>query len=260
MFPPERIVCLTEETVETLYLLGEERRIVGISGYTVRPPRARREKPRVSAFTSADIPKIIALGPDLVLTFSDLQADIAAELIRRGIDVHAFNQRSVAEILDMIRTLGALVGAAARAERLAQDLADGVKRAKDRAALMPRRPKVYFEEWDEPMISGIAWVSELIEAAGGSDVFADRVAGKSARERIVTVDDVITRAPDIIVGSWCGKKFRPEKVINRPGFERIPAVQRGALHEIKSPLILQPGPAALTDGLAALAAIIAGAR
>jgi iron complex transport system substrate-binding protein len=260
MFPPERIVCLTEETVETLYLLGEERRIVGISGYTVRPPRARREKPRVSAFISADIPKILALKPDLVLTFSDLQADIAAELIRRGIDVHAFNQRSVAEILGMIRTLGALIGAAARAERLAQDLADGVVRAKDRAALMPRRPKVYFEEWDEPMISGIAWVSELIEAADGSDIFADRAACKSAKERIVTAEDVIARAPDIIVGSWCGKKFRPEKVIKRPGFDRIPAVQRGALHEIKSPLILQPGPAALTDGLASLTAIIAGAR
>jgi iron complex transport system substrate-binding protein len=259
MFPPERIVCLTEETVETLYLLGEDKRIVGISGYTVRPPRARREKPRVSAFTSADIPKIVALKPDLVLTFSDLQADIAADLIRRGIEVHAFNQRSVAEILDMIRMLGALVGAAARADRLAQDLADGVARAKERAALMPRRPKVYFEEWDEPMISGIAWVSELIEAAGGSDIFADRAAGKSAKERIVTADDVVARAPDIIVGSWCGKKFRPEKVIKRPGFERVPAVQRGALHEIKSPLILQPGPAALTDGLAALAAIVAGA-
>jgi iron complex transport system substrate-binding protein len=259
MFPPERIVCLTEETVETLYLIGEERRIVGISGYTVRPPRARREKPRVSAFTSADIPKIVALKPDLVLTFSDLQADIAADLIRRGIEVHAFNQRSVAEILDMIRMLGALVGAAARADRLAQDLADGVARAKERAALMPRRPKVYFEEWDEPMISGIAWVSELIEAAGGSDIFADRAAGKSAKERIVTADDVVARAPDIIVGSWCGKKFRPEKVIKRPGFERVPAVQRGALHEIKSPLILQPGPAALTDGLAALSAIVAGA-
>ena len=258
MFPPERIVCLTEETVETLYLIGEERRIVGISGYTVRPPRARREKPRVSAFTSADIPKIVALEPDLVLTFSDLQADIVAELIRRGIGVHAFNQRSVAEILDMIRTLGALVGAAARAERLANDLADGVARAKDRAALLPRRPKVYFEEWDEPMISGIAWVSELIEAAGGSDIFADRAAGKSAKERIVTADDIIARAPDIIVGSWCGKKFRPQKVIDRPGFDRVPAVQRGALHEIKSPLILQPGPAALTDGLAALAAIVAG--
>jgi iron complex transport system substrate-binding protein len=259
MFPPGRIVCLTEETVETLYLLGEDKRIVGISGYTVRPPRARREKPRVSAFTSADIPKIVALKPDLVLTFSDLQADIAADLIRRGIEVHAFNQRSVAEILDMIRMLGALVGAAARADRLAQDLADGVARAKERAALMPRRPKVYFEEWDEPMISGIAWVSELIEAAGGSDIFADRAAGKSAKERIVTADDVVARAPDIIVGSWCGKKFRPEKVIKRPGFERVPAVQRGALHEIKSPLILQPGPAALTDGLAALSAIVAGA-
>jgi iron complex transport system substrate-binding protein len=259
MFPPERIVCLTEETVETLYLLGEERRIVGISGYTVRPPRARREKPRVSAFTSADIPKIVALKPDLVLTFSDLQADIAADLIRHGIDVHAFNQRSVAEILDMIRMLGALVGAASRADRLAQDLADGVARAKDRAALLPRRPKVYFEEWDDPMISGIAWVSELIEAAGGSDIFADRAAGKSAKERIVTAQDVIARAPDIIVGSWCGKKFRPEKVIKRPGFDRVPAVQRGALHEIKSPLILQPGPAALTDGLAALATIVAGA-
>jgi iron complex transport system substrate-binding protein len=260
MFPPERIVCLTEETVETLYLIGEDRRIVGISGYTVRPPRARREKPRVSAFTSADIPKIVALEPDLVLTFSDLQAEIAAELIRRGVDVHAFNQRSIAEILDMIRMLGALVGATARAERLAQDLADGVARAKDRAALLPRRPKVYFEEWDEPMISGIGWVSELIEAAGGRDIFADRAACKSAKERIVTAQDVIARAPDIIIGSWCGKKFRPEKVIKRPGFDRVPAVQRGALHEIKSPLILQPGPAALTDGLAALSAIVAGAR
>jgi iron complex transport system substrate-binding protein len=259
MFPPERIVCLTEETVETLYLIGEERRIVGISGYTVRPPRARREKPRVSAFTSADIPKIVALKPDLVLTFSDLQADIAADLIRRGIDVQAFNQRSIAEILAMIRTLGALVGAAARADRLAQDLAEGVARAKDRAALTPRRPKIYFEEWDEPMISGIGWVSELIEAAGGNDIFADRAACKSAKERIVTVEDVITRAPDVIVGSWCGKKFRPEKVMKRPGFDRIPAVQRGALHEIKAPLILQPGPAALTDGLAALSAIVAGA-
>jgi iron complex transport system substrate-binding protein len=259
MFPPERIVCLTEETVETLYLIGEDKRIVGLSGYTVRPPRARREKPRVSAFTSADIPKILALEPDLVLTFSDLQADIAAELIKRGIDVHAFNQRSVAEILDMIRTLGALVGATARADRLAQDLADGVGRAKDRAALMPRRPKVYFEEWDEPMISGIAWVSELIEAAGGNDIFADRAACKSAKERIVTAADVIARAPDVIIGSWCGKKFRPEKVIKRPGFDCVPAVQRGALHEIKSPLILQPGPAALTDGLAALAAIVAAA-
>jgi iron complex transport system substrate-binding protein len=256
MFPPGRIVCLTEETVETLYLLGEEDRIVGISGYVVRPPRARREKPRVSAFTSADIPKILALEPDLVLTFSDLQADIAAELIRRGVSVHAFNQRSIAQILDMIRTLGALVGAAARADHLAGELAAAVEAARTRGGQLPRRPKVYFEEWDEPMISGIGWVSELIEVAGGVDIFSDRAAGKSAKDRIVTADDVIRRAPDIIVGSWCGKKFRPEKVARRPSFAQILAVQRGALHEIKSPLILQPGPAALTDGLAALQAII----
>jgi iron complex transport system substrate-binding protein len=258
MFPPERIVCLTEETVETLYLLGEDRRIVGISGYVVRPPKARREKPRVSAFTSADTAKIIDLKPDLVLTFSDLQADIAATLIRAGIDVHAFNQRSIAEILDMIRTLGALVGALSRADRLANDLTDAVAAARVRASLLPRRPKVYFEEWDDPMISGIAWVSELIEVAGGEDVFANRSVFKSAKDRIVTAEDVIGHEPDIIIGSWCGKKFRPEKVVKRPGFEQIPAIRRGALHEIKSPLILQPGPAALTDGLAALQAIIEG--
>jgi iron complex transport system substrate-binding protein len=258
MFPPERIVCLTEETVETLYLLGEDRRIVGISGYVVRPPKARREKPRVSTFTSADIAKIIDLKPDLVLTFSDLQADIAATLIRAGVDVHAFNQRSIVEILDMIRTLGALVGTAERAERLASDLSGTVDAARARAALLRRRPKVYFEEWDDPMISGIAWVSELIEAAGGKDVFADRAACKSAKDRIVTADEVISREPDIIVGSWCGKKFRPEKVVSRPGFQQIPAIRRGAIHEIKSSLILQPGPAALTDGLAVLQAIIEG--
>jgi iron complex transport system substrate-binding protein len=259
MFPPERIVCLTEETVETLYLLGEESRIVGISGYVVRPPRARREKPRVSAFTSADIPKILALEPDLVLTFSDLQADIAASLIRAGVDVHAFNQRTIAEILDMIRTLGALVGASAGAERLAGELAAKVDAARANAARLPRRPEVYFEEWDEPMISGIGWVSELVEASGGVDIFADRARCKSAKDRIVTANEVIARAPDIIIGSWCGKKFRPEKVASRAGFERIPAVVRGALYEIKSSLILQPGPAALTDGLAALAAIVAKA-
>jgi iron complex transport system substrate-binding protein len=256
MFPPERIVCLTEETVETLYLLGEERRIVGISGYVVRPPRARREKPRVSAFTSADIPKILALEPDLVLAFSDLQADIAATLIREGVDVHAFNQRTVAQILDMIRTLGALVGAAGRADRLASEFAAAIARAREGDAQLPRRPRVYFEEWDDPMISGIGWVSELVEAAGGVDIFADRRSGKSARDRFVTAEEVIQREPDIIIGSWCGKKFRPEKVANRPGFDRLPAVQRGAVHEVKSPLILQPGPAALTDGLAALRAII----
>jgi iron complex transport system substrate-binding protein len=260
MFPPERIVCLTEETVETLYLLGEDRRIVGISGYVVRPPRARREKPRVSAFTSADIAKIIDLKPDLVLTFSDLQADIAATLIRAGVDVHAFNQRTIVEILDMVRTLGALVSAADLANQLAAELADDVAAAQARASVLPVRPKVYFEEWDDPMISGIAWVSELVEAAGGVDVFADRAGCKSAKDRIVTAEDVISREPDIIVGSWCGKKFRPEKVVKRPGFEQIPAVRRGALHEIKSSLILQPGPAALTDGLAALQAIIEGSR
>jgi iron complex transport system substrate-binding protein len=257
MFPPERIVCLTEETVETLYLLGEERRIVGISGYVVRPPRARREKPRVSAFTSADVPKILALAPDLVLTFSDLQADIAATLIRHGVDVHAFNQRTIAQILDMVRTLGALVDAAERAEKLALKFEAAIAAARRRAALKERRPRVYFEEWDDPMISGIGWVSELIEAAGGIDVFADRASAKLAKDRIVTADEVIGKAPDIIVGSWCGKKFRPEKVAKRPGFDRTPAIKRGALHEIKSPLILQPGPAALTDGLAALEAIIA---
>jgi iron complex transport system substrate-binding protein len=256
MFPPERIICLTEETVETLYLLGEERRIAGISGYTVRPPRARREKPRVSAFTSADIPKILALKPDLVLTFSDLQADIAAELIRHGVDVHAFNQRTIAEILDMIRMLGSLAGVPERAKALADQLATGVAAARQRANELPRRPKVYFEEWDDPMISGIGWVSELIEAAGGIDIFADRACGKSAKERFVMPDEVIVRAPDIIIGSWCGKKFRPEQVAKRAGFGAVPAVQCNRLVEIKSPLILQPGPAALTDGLAALESII----
>jgi iron complex transport system substrate-binding protein len=256
MFPPERIVCLTEETVEALYLLGEERRIVGISGYVVRPPRARREKPRVSAFISADIPKILDLEPDLVLTFSDLQADIAATLIRHGVDVHAFNQRTISQILDMISTLGALVGARDRADQLTKEMADVITAARKRAAQLPWRPRVYFEEWDDPMISGIGWVSELIEAAGGSDIFADRASNKSAKDRIVTIEEVIRYEPDIIVGSWCGKKFHPEKVASRPGFDRIPAVQRGAVHEIKSPLILQPGPAALTEGLAALQAII----
>jgi len=254
MFPPERIVCLTEETTETLYLLGEEHRIVGISGYTVRPPRARKEKPRVSAFISADVGKILALKPDLVLAFSDMQAEIVAELIRKGIPVHAFNQRSIAEILDMIRTLGALVGCSAKADALASEYERNLERVAARAARA--RPKVYFEEWDEPMISAIAWVSELIGIAGGVDVFADRSRGKSAKERFVTADEVIAAAPDIIVASWCGKKFRAEKMIVRPGFDAIPAVKNGRLHEIKSPLILQPGPAALTDGLQALEDLI----
>jgi len=257
MFPPSRIVCLTEETVETLYLLGEEDRIVGVSGYAVRPPRVRREKPRVSAFISADFEKIVALKPDLVLTFSDLQADIAAELIRRNVAVHAFNQRDIAGILDMIRTLGALVGAVEKAEALAISLEDRLDAAREQAAALPCRPRIYFEEWDEPMISGIHWVSELIEIAGGIEAFPMLAVNKNAKDRIVSAEEVIAAAPDIIIGSWCGKKFVPKKVAARPGFDTIPAVRDGFLREIKSPLILQPGPAALTDGLDALEAIIA---
>ena len=258
MFPPERIVCLTEETVETLYLLGEDHRIVGVSGYAVRPPQVRREKPRVSAFISADVPKILALKPDLVLTFSDLQADIVAELIRANVAVHAFNQRDVAGIFDMIRTLGALVGASDRADALANALAARVNAVHERAMQLSRRPRVYFEEWDEPMISGLGWVSELIEAAGGIEVFPQLAARKNAKDRIVSETQVIEAKPDIIIGSWCGKKFVPARVAARTGFAEIPAVATGWLREVKSPLILQPGPAALTDGLDALAAIIAG--
>ncbi|MGE0035956.1 MAG: cobalamin-binding protein [Xanthobacteraceae bacterium] len=256
MFPPSRIVCLTEETVETLYLLGEEHRIVGVSGYAVRPARVRKEKPRVSAFISADYEKVLALEPDLVLTFSDLQADIAAELIRRNVAVHAFKQRDVAGILTMVRTLGALVGAAGKAEALAQSLERRLSEVAARAE-HPRRPRVYFEEWDEPMISGIRWVAELIEVAGGVEAFPELSVRKNAKDRIVSASDVIAAQPDIIVGLWCGKKFVPTKVAARPGFDRVPAVRDGFLREIKSPLILQPGPAALTDGLDALAAIVA---
>ncbi|HEY1473232.1 MAG TPA: cobalamin-binding protein [Pseudolabrys sp.] len=257
MFPPSRIVCLTEETVETLYLLGEERRIVGVSGYAVRPAQVRKEKPRVSAFISADVPKILALKPDLVLAFSDLQADIAAELIRANVAVHAFNQRDVAGIFDMIRTLGALVGTVDKAEALASRLAAHVDAVHERALRLPRRPRVYFEEWDDPMISGLRWVSELIEAAGGIEVFPQLSLRKNAKDRIVTGADVVAAAPDIIIGSWCGKKFVPAKVAARPGFEEVPAVATGWLREVKSTLILQPGPAALTDGLDRLAGIIA---
>jgi iron complex transport system substrate-binding protein len=254
MFPPRRIVCLTEETVETLYLLGEDARIVGVSGYAVRPARVRREKPRVSAFISADIEKILALAPDLVLTFSDLQADIVAALVRRGVAVHAFNQRDIAGILAMIRTLGALVDASARAEELASTLERRVAAARERH--VSSRPTIYFEEWDDPMIAGIGWVSELVEAAGGIDAFKHLAGCKSAGERIVSPDDVIARKPDIIIGSWCGKKFVPAKVVARPGFSEVPAVRTGSLHEIKSALILQPGPAALTDGLDAIVGIV----
>ncbi len=257
MFPPARIVCLTEETVETLYLLGEDARIVGVSGYAVRPPQVRKEKPRVGAFISADVPKILALAPDLVLTFSDLQADIVAELIRNNVAVHAFNQRDIAGIFDMIRTLGALVGQPGKADALAGSLAARLDTTRAKAAKLPRRPRVYFEEWDEPMISGLGWVSELVEAAGGIDIFPELSKRKNAKDRIVTPEAVIHARPDIIIGSWCGKKFVPSKVAARPGFETVPAVATGWLREVKSTVVLQPGPAALTDGLDALAAIMA---
>jgi iron complex transport system substrate-binding protein len=247
---PERIVCLTEETTETLYLLGEERRIVGISGFTVRPPRARREKPKVSAFTSAKIDKILALRPDLVLGFSDLQADIAAELVRAGIEVHVFNHRSVAEILRMIAMLGAMVGCAGKAQDLCAELLTGLEDIRLRASGFARRPRVYFEEWDEPQISGIRWVSELVGIAGGDDCFPELAREPLGRNRIIADPlEVPRRSPDVIFGSWCGKKFRPERVAARAGWADIPAVRAGRLHEIKSSIILQPGPAALTDGV-----------
>jgi iron complex transport system substrate-binding protein len=250
---PARIVCLTEETTETLYLLGEERRIVGISGFTVRPPRARREKPRVSAFTSAKFERIVALSPDLVLGFSDLQADIAAELIRRGIAVHVFNQRSVSDILRMIATLGGMVGCEAKAAALIAELEAGVERMRVAASAFTRRPRVYFEEWDAPQISGIRWVSELVGIAGGDDCFPELAARPLGKDRIIADPlEVVRRAPEVIFGSWCGKKFRPDRVAARPGWADVPAVRDGHLYEIKSSIILQPGPAALTDGLTAL--------
>jgi iron complex transport system substrate-binding protein len=254
---PQRIVCLTEETTETLYLLEEDWRIVGISGFTVRPPRARREKPRVSAFTSARIDRIVGLAPDLVLAFSDLQADIAAELVRAGIEVHVFNQRSVSDILRMIRMLGGLIGCESRAGALADSLSAGLAAVGARAAQLDRRPRVYFEEWDQPMISGIRWVSELVQLAGGEDCFPELSRGPLGRDRIIADPlEVARRAPDIMLASWCGKKFRPEHVAARPGWDAIPAVRNGYLREIKSALILQPGPAALTDGVRAIQEII----
>jgi iron complex transport system substrate-binding protein len=254
---PQRIVCLTEETTETLYLLGEEHRIVGISGFTVRPARARKEKPRVSAFTSAKIDRILQLQPDLVLGFSDLQADIAAQLARAGLEVHLFNQRGVAEILRMIRTLGGMIGCEARAAELVAHLEQGVETARKRAQALPRRPRVYFEEWDEPLICGIRWVSELIGIAGGDDCFPELSAHPLGRQRIIAdAAEVPRRAPDLILGSWCGKKFRPQEVAARPGWSAIPAVRDGFVREIKSAIILQPGPAALTDGLAAVQQVI----
>lgn len=254
---PERIVCLTEETTETLYLLEEDWRIVGISGFTVRPPRARREKPKVSAFTSAKIERIVALQPDLVLGFSDLQADIAAELVRAGIEVHLFNQRSIAEILRMIRTLGGMIGCEAKTQALIERLDAGLTEVRARAAGISSRPRVYFEEWDAPQISGIRWVSELVTLAGGEDCFPELAVQSLGRNRIVADSmEVPRRAPDIILGSWCGKKFQPGEVAGRPGWAHVPAVRDGFVREIKSPLILQPGPAALTDGVRAIQAVI----
>lgn len=251
----ERLVCLTEETVETLYLLGQAHRIVGVTGYAVRPPRVRREKPRVGAFTSADVPKILALSPDLVLTFSDLQADIAADLIRAGVQVHAFNQRDVAGILRMIATLGRLLDCPAQAKALIDSLRQRIDAARAQAPATP--PRLYFEEWDDPPITGIGWVSDLIAIAGAQDCFAHLRHHQGARDRIIRYDDVLAAQPDIIVASWCGKKVRPEKITARPGWADLPAVKSGAVYEIKSPLILQPGPAALTEGLDALCRIVA---
>ncbi|HET6655649.1 MAG TPA: ABC transporter substrate-binding protein [Gammaproteobacteria bacterium] len=254
---PDRIVCLTEEPTETLYLLGEEWRIVGISGFTVRPPEARRQKPKVSAFTSAKIDKILALEPDLCVGFSDMQADIAAELVRHGVEVHIFNQRSVAEIFRMIRTLGGMIGCQDKAAVLCKRLDDSLEAVRRSAADLLARPKVYFEEWDEPQISCIKWVSELIGIAGGDDIFPELACQPLGKNRIIAdPHEVVRRGPDIIIGSWCGKKFRPEMVAARPGWAEVPAVRAGALHEIKSSIILQPGPAALSDGIAALQTII----
>ncbi len=255
---PQRIVCLTEEPTELLYALGEQQRIVGISGYTVRPARARQEKPRVSAFTSAKLERILALQPDLAIGFSDMQADIAQALIKAGVEVWISNHRSVEGILGYVQRLGAMVGAAGKADAYAAQLRAHVNAVRERAARLPRRPRVYFEEWDEPQISAIRWVSELLAIAGGDDIFPERAAASLGRDRIVADPlEVVRAAPDVIIGSWCGKKFRPERVASRPGWAEVPAVRDGELHEIKSPLILQPGPAALTDGLAALHAIVA---
>lgn len=256
-FPPTRIVCLTEETVETLYLLGEQDRIVGVSGYCVRPPGVRREKPRVSAFIQADIPKILALKPDLVMTFSDLQAAIVADLIKAGVAVHAFNHRTIDGILGMIRTVGALVGVPEKADALARTYAERIEAVAARSSGRPR-PRVYFEEWYDPLITGIGWVSELVEIAGGDDVFAHMGRPSLAKDRIVPAQAVLEAKPDVIVASWCGRKVVKERITSRPGWDAIPAVQSGRIVEIKSAIILQPGPAALTDGLDAMVAALRG--
>lgn len=253
---PNRIVCLTTETTEVLYLLGEQDRIVGISGYTTRPAIARKEKPKVAAFTSAKIDKILALEPDLVIGFSNLQAEIAAALISAGVEVYVFNQRSVDDILRMILSTGRLVGASERAEKLVSELQAQIESVRETASYLPRKPKVYFEEWDEPMMCSIRWAAELIGIAGGEDCFPELTKFQSARDRIVTPQQVAERQPDIIIGSWCGKKFQPEQVMARPGWAEIPAVRDGHLYEIKSADILQPGPSAITHGLKQLQSII----
>jgi iron complex transport system substrate-binding protein len=252
---PRRIVCLTEETTETLYLLGEGDRVVGISGYTVRPLEAR-QKPKVSSFLHARYEKIEGLNPDLILAFSDLQAGITTDLVKRGYPVYTFNQRSVAEILQMIRVLGAIVGVASKGEALATEMEAGVERIRASAAQLPRRPRVFFEEWDDPLISGIQWVDELIEIAGGDPVFPDLRRSKLAKDRIVTREQVIAAAPDVIIGSWCGKPVRKERIAKREGWDAIPAVRNDQIYEVKSTYILQPGPAALTEGVKQLHEII----
>ena len=256
-FGPQRIVCLTEETTEWLYLLGQESKIVGISGYTVRPRRAREEKPKVSAFLSAKIDKILALKPDCVFGFSDLQADIAGLLIRSGIQVTVFNQRSVDEIFSMLYQVAAMVGEVNQGEIRLKQFRENLNAIQTAALNFKRRPIIYFEEWDEPRISAIRWVSELITIAGGDDCFPELAIMPMGKDRIIADDQsIVSRAPDIIIGSWCGKKFRPEKVFQRAGWESIPAVKNNQLFEIKSADILQPGPAALTDGVAQLHQII----
>lgn len=254
---PRRIVCLTEEPTEVLYAIGEQDRIVGISGFTVRPAQARKEKPRVSAFTSARIQRILELRPDLVVGFSDIQADIAAELIRAGIEVWISNHRSIQGIRAYILRLGAMVGAGDRAAAYLAGIDQHIASVSARAKLRSRRPRVYFEEWDDPMISGISWVSELIGLAGGDDVFPERASSSLARGRIVADPaEVIAAAPELILGSWCGKRFKPEVVKQRAGWSEIPAVRRDHVIEIASAIILQPGPAALTAGLAAIESAI----
>jgi iron complex transport system substrate-binding protein len=255
---PSRIVCLTEETTETLYLLGEGRRVIGISGYTVRPAEAR-SKPRVSAFISARFEKIEALQPDLVLGFSDLQADIAAELVKRGLPVMVFNQRSVAEILQMVRVLGALVGAAGRANALASGLEKSLEEIRRAAARFPHRPRVFFEEWPDPLISGIRWVEELVEIAGGTPIFPELRDAKLGKARIVEPAEVARRDPEVVIASWCGKPVRKDTITGRPGWEQVTAVRCGQVHEIKSAYILQPGPASLTVGVQQVHDILAAA-